>query len=193
MDNKKIYFLILIVFIISGYLIYHYYYKLPDDDNKLSPEEAMEQVVDDIIIHEPPVRIDQGQVLGIKDEKKEWMIEADSISIAQDRENTLFENIREMIIFKDEEPSLTISAQKCIANMYTKDMELSGGVVITKEDGDYLKGERVFWHSDDERLSSSEQVELQVDNNHIIAGSFSANKEMTQLELFDGARVTMKL
>ncbi len=193
MDNKKIYFLILIIFIVSGYLVYHYYYKPPDDDNKLSPEEAMEQVVDDIIIHEPPVRIDQGQVLGIKDEKKEWMIEADSISIAQDRENTLFENIRRMIIFKDEEPSLTISAQKCIANMYTKDMELSGGVVITKEDGDYLKGERVFWHSDDERLSSNEQVELQVDNNHIIAGSFSANKEMTQLELFDGARVTMKL
>ena len=193
MDNKKIYFLILIVFIISGYLAYRYYYKPPDDDNKLSPEEAMEQVVDDIIIHEPPVRIDQGQVLGVKDEKKEWMIEADSISIAQDRENTLFENIREMIIFKDEEPSLTISAQKCIANMYTKDMELSGGVVITKEDGDYLKGERVFWHSDDERLSSSEQVELQVDDNHIIAGGFSANKEMTQLELFDGARVTMKL
>jgi LPS export ABC transporter protein LptC len=193
MDNKKIYFLILIIFIISGYLAYRYYYKPPDDDNKLSPEEAMEQVVDDIIIHEPPVRIDQGQVLGVKDEKKEWMIEADSISIAQDRENTLFENIREMIIFKDEEPSLTISAQKCIANMYTKDMELSGGVVITKEDGDYLKGERVFWHSDDERLSSSEQVELQVDDNHIIAGGFSANKEMTQLELFDGARVTMKL
>lgn len=193
MDNKKIYFLILIVFIISGYLAYRYYYKPPDDDNKLSPEEAMEQVVDDIIIHEPPVRIDQGQVLGVKDEKKEWMIEADSISIAQDRENTLFENIREMIIFKDEEPSLTISAQKCIANMYTKDMELSGGVVITKEDGDYLKGERVFWHSDDERLSSSEQVELQVDDNHIIAGGFSANKEMTRLELFDGARVTMKL
>lgn len=193
MDNKKIYFLILIVFIISGYLAYRYYYKPPDDDNKLSPEEAMEQVVDDIIIHEPPVRIDQGQVLGVKDEKKEWMIEADSISIAQDRENTLFENIREMIIFKEEEPSLTISAQKCIANMYTKDMELSGGVVITKEDGDYLKGERVFWHSDDERLSSSEQVELQVDDNHIIAGGFSANKEMTRLELFDGARVTMKL
>lgn len=193
MDNKKIYFLILIVFIISGYLAYRYYYKPPDDDNKLSPEEAMEQVVDDIIIHEPPVRIDQGQVLGIKDEKKEWMIEADSISIAQDRENTLFENIREMIIFKEEEPSLTISAQKCIANMYTKDMELSGGVVITKENGDYLKGERVFWHSDDERLSSSEQVELQVDDNHIIAGGFSANKEMTRLELFDGARVTMKL
>lgn len=193
MDNKRTYLLILIIFIVSGYLVYHYYYKPPDDDNKLSPEEAMEQVVDDIIIHEPPVRIDQGQVLGIKDEKKEWMIEADSISIAQDRENTLFENIRRMIIFKDEEPSLTISAQKCIANMYTKDMELSGGVVITKEDGDYLKGERVFWHSDDERLSSNEQVELQVDNNHIIAGSFSANKEMTQLELFDGARVTMKL
>nr|HPK87768.1 LPS export ABC transporter periplasmic protein LptC [Atribacterota bacterium] len=159
----------------------------------ISPEEAIDQVVDEIIVHEPPVRIGEGQVLGIKNEQKEWMIEADSISIAQDRESTLFNNIKQMIIYKDEVPQLIITAQKCIANMQSKDMELNGDVVISKEDGDYLKGERVFWHSEEERLSSNELVELQVDDNYIIAGGFSANKDMTLLELYNGAKVTMKL
>ena len=192
MNNKKIYFLILAIFIISGYLIYHYYYKSPSLD-KLSSEEAIDQVVDDIIIHEPPVRIEQGQVLGIKDEKKEWLIEADSISIGQDRETTIFQNITQMIIFKDEEPQLTISAEKCIANMSTKDMELNGNVFISKKDGDYLKGNKVYWYSEEEKLSSYEQVELLIGDQYIIAGGFSANKEMTELDLYDRVKVSMKL
>ena len=121
------------------------------------------------------------------------MIEADKISIAEDRQNTLFENIKQMIIFKDEEPHLTIFAQRCIANMQSKDMELKGNVIISKENGDYLKGERVFWHSEEQRLSSIDKVELQVDDHYIIAGGFSTNMEMTQLELFNRATVTMKL
>ncbi len=192
MNNKKIYLVILLILIIGGYLYYNYYYKTKSKDT-ISPEEAIDQVVDDIIVHEPPVRIGEGQVLGIKNEQKEWMIEADSISIAQDRESTLFNNIKQMIIYKDEVPQLIITAQKCIANMQSKDMELNGDVVISKEDGDYLKGERVFWHSEEERLSSNELVELQVDDNYIIAGGFSANKDMTLLELYNGAKVTMKL
>ncbi len=156
-------------------------------------ENTIDQVVDDIIIHEPPVRIEQGEVLGIKDEKKVWLIEADSISIAQDRESTLFENIKQMIIFKDEEPHLTISAKRCIANMKSKDMELNGNVIISKENGDSLRGERIFWHSEEERLLSNEQVELHIDDNYIVAGSFSTNMEVTQIELYNGVKVIMKL
>ncbi len=192
MKKTKLFPIVIIALIIGAYLFYHFYYNNSSKE-KIPLEGAIDQVVDDIIIHEPPVRIEQGEVLGIKDEKKEWLIEADSISIAQDRESTLFENIKQMIIFKDEEPHLTITAEKCIANMQSKDMELKGNVVISKEDGDSLRGERVFWHSGEERLLSNEQIELQVDDNYIVAGSFSANKEMTQLELYNGVTVIMKL
>ena len=192
MKKTKLFPFIIVVLVIGAYLFYHFYYNNSSKD-KMAPEDAIDQVVDDIIIHEPPVRIEQGEVLGIKDEEREWLIEADSISIAQDREGTLFENIKRMIIFKDGEPHLTISAQRCIANMKSKDMELNGNVVISKEDGDSLKGERIFWHSIEERLLSNEQVELHIDDNYIVAGSFSTNKEMTQLELYNGVTVIMKL
>ena len=192
MKKTKLFPIVIIALIIGAYLFYHFYYNNSSKE-KMPTEDAIDQVVDDIIIHEPPVRIEQGEVLGIKDEKKEWLIEADSISIGQDRESTLFENIKQMIIFKDEVPHLTITAEKCIANMQSKDMELKGNVVISKEDGDFLRGERVFWYSGEERLLSNEQIELQVDGNYIVAGSFSSNKEMSQLEVYNRVTVIMKL
>ena len=159
----------------------------------LSPEEAIEQVEDDIIIDEPPVQIKQGQVIGINDEEKEWLIEADTITIAEDRQNTLFTDIKKMVIFKEEKPHLTISAEKCIANMQNNNMELNGDVVILTEDGDYLKGEKIFWHSKEKRISSEDYVELQFDEHYIVAGGVYSNMEMTKLELINGVTVMMKL
>lgn len=192
MKKTKLFPFIIVILVIGAYLFYHFYYNNSSKE-KMPSENTIDQVVDDIIIHEPPVRIEQGEVLGIKDEKKVWLIEADSISIAQDRESTLFENIKQMIIFKDEEPHLTISAKRCIANMKSKDMELNGNVIISKENGDSLRGERIFWHSEEERLLSNEQVELHIDDNYIVAGSFSTNMEVTQIELYNGVKVIMKL
>ena len=192
MKNKRI-FLILGIILIIGISIYYFNYYNRDPQEDLSPEEAIDQVQDDIIVHEPPVRIEQGQVIGIRDEKKEWLIEAGTISIAEDRESTLFEDIKQMIIYKNEEPNLTISADTSIANMQSKDMELNGNVVISNENGDSLRGEKVFWHSEEQRLSSNDQVELQVDDHYIIAGGLSTNMEMTQLELTNRVTVTMKL
>jgi len=192
MKKTKLFPFIIVILVIGAYLFYHFYYNNSSKE-KMPSENTIDQVEDDIIIHEPPVRIEQGEVLGIKDEKKEWLIEADSISIAQDRESTLFENIKQMIIFKDEEPHLTISAKRCIANMKSKDMELNGNVIISKENGDSLRGERIFWHSEEERLLSNEQVELHIDDNYIVAGSFSTNMEVTQIELYNGVKVIMKI
>jgi len=191
MKNKKIFIIVAIILIISLILFYNYYKPTPEET--MSPEEAIEQVQDDIVVDEPPVRIGQGQMIGIKDEKKEWLIEANTISIAEDRQSTLFENIKQMIIYKDEEPHLTISAEKSMANMQSKDMELSGNVVISNEDGDSLRGKKVFWHSEEQRITSADQVELQVDDYYIIAGGLSTNMEMTKLEFTNRVTVIMKL
>ncbi|HKK83614.1 MAG TPA: LPS export ABC transporter periplasmic protein LptC, partial [Atribacterota bacterium] len=142
--------------IISVILFYNFYNRTPEET--MSPEEAIEQVQDDIIVDEPPVRIEGGKVLGIKNEKKEWLIEAETVSIAEDRQSTLFEDIKRMIIYKNEEPNLTISADTSIANMQSKDIELNGNVVISNENGDSLRGEKVLWHSEEQRLSSNDKV-----------------------------------
>ena len=182
----------MVLILIIGISLYVYMSK-QEPQEKLSPEEAIEQVEDDIVVDEPPVSIDEGQVIGISDEKKEWLIEAGTISIAEDRESTLFKDIKQMIIYKNEEPNLTISADTSIANMQSKDMELNGNVVIANDKGDSLRGEKVFWHSEEEKLSSKDKVELEVDDLYIVAGGISTNMEMTQLELTNRVTVTMKL
>jgi LPS export ABC transporter protein LptC len=191
MKNKNLFIILAIILIIGVILFYNFFNRSPEQT--MSPEEAIEQVQDDIVVDEPPVRIAQGQVIGIRDEKKEWIIEAGNISIAEDRESTLFEDIKQMIIYKNEEPNLTISADTSIANMQNKDMELNGNVVISNDNGDSLKGEKVFWHSEEQRLSSEDKVELEVDELYIVAGGISTNMEMTQIELTNRVTVTMKL
>jgi len=191
MKNKNLLLILAIILIIGVILFYNFFNRSTEET--ISPEEAIEQVKDDIIVDEPPVRIEGGQVLGIKNEKKEWLIEAETVSIAEDRQNTLFEDIKQMIIYKNEEPNLTISADTSIANMQSKDIELNGNVVISNENGDSLRGEKVLWHSEEQRLSSNDKVELQVDDKYIVAGGISTNMEMTQIELTDRVTVTMKL
>ncbi len=191
MKNKNLFLILAVILIIGVILFYNFFNRSPEET--MSPEEAIEQVQDDIIVDEPPVRIEGGKVLGIKNEKKEWLIEADTVSIAEDRQNTLFEDIKQMIIYKNEEPNLTISADTSIANMQNKDMELNGNVVISNENGDSLRGEKVFWHSEEQRLSSNDKVELKVDDHYIVAGGLSTNMDMTQIELTNRVTVTMKL
>ena len=191
MKNKNLFLILAVILIIGVILFYHFYNRTPEET--ISPEEAIEQVQDDIVVDEPPVRIEGGQVLGIKNEKKEWLIEADTVSIAEDRQSTLFEDIKQMVIFKEEEPHLTISAETCIANMQNKDMELNGNVIISNNGGDSLMGEKIFWHSEEQRLSSNDKVELQVEDKYIVAGGISTNMEMTQLEFTNKVTVTMKL
>lgn len=191
MNTKKI-ILIAVILTVIGLLIYNQTIQ-KDQEDALSPEEAIEQVEDDIEIDEPPVKISQGAVVGIKDDKKEWMIKASNISIAEDRKKTVFNQIEKMVIYKEEEPHLNISAQQCIADMDSKDMELQGNVRIETKEGDFLTGEKILWHSDDQRLSSQEKVELKVDDHHIIAGALSTNMELTRLQLDKRVKVIMKL
>ncbi len=192
MKNKKLISLILLIGIIITIAVF-YNNKNSTLENELSSEEAIDQVQDNVIVDEPPVRIMEGQVLGIKNEIREWLIEAESISIAEDRESTLFKNIKQMVIYKDEEPHLTISADEVLANMQTKDMELSGNVVISNQEGNSLKGQKIYWHSEEQSLSSDSEIELYVDDNYIIAGGIYSNMEMTEIELIGRATVTMKL
>ena len=69
MKNKNLFIILAVILIIGVILFYNFFNRSPEET--MSPEEAIEQVQDDIIVDEPPVRIEGGQVLGIKNEKKE--------------------------------------------------------------------------------------------------------------------------
>ncbi|MBU4228452.1 LPS export ABC transporter periplasmic protein LptC [bacterium] len=175
---------------ISFYIIYN---RGKDGDRGKAEEEIEEFEEEDIEVNEAPVKIEKGTVVGMKAGKKEWEIEADKISLAEDRKKTIFEKIKKAVIFKDNEPYLNIKLNKCIADMGSKSMELVGEVVIETKEGDILKGERFYWDSEEETLTSLEPVELIVKENNIIADWLVSDVELNKLELQGNVKVTFKI
>ena len=191
MLKQRYLWLILIIILaltLSLYFIYN-----GKNKSSVQKEEVIEETEEDIVVQEAPVKIEKGTVVGIKQGKKEWEIEADKISLGEDREKTIFEVIKRAVIFKDSKPHLQIQLNKCIADMDSNSMELIGDVIIESEEGDILKGDRFFWDSKKEKLTSIEPVEVIAKENRIIANQFSTDIELNNLEFSGNVNVTIKL
>ena len=185
--RKYLWFILVIILAIALSLYFIYNGK---NKSSVQKEEEIEETEEDIVVQEAPVKIEKGTVVGMKAGEKEWEIEADKISLAEDRKKTIFEKIKKAVIFKDNEPYLNIQLSKCIADMGSKSMELVGKVVIETKEGDILKGERFYWDSEEETLASLEPVELIVKENNITADWLVSDIELNKLELQGNVKVT---
>ena len=185
--RKYLWFILVIILAIALSLYFIYNGK---NKSSVQKEEEIEETEEDIVVQEAPVKIEKGTVVGMKGGKKEWEIEADKISLAEDRKKTIFEKIKRAVIFKDNEPYLNIRLNKCLADMGSKSMELLGAVVIETKEGDILKGERFYWDSEEETLASLEPVELIVKENNITADWLVSDVELNKLELQGNVKVT---
>jgi LPS export ABC transporter protein LptC len=191
---KQRYLWIIIIIILAMALSFYFIYNRGKDEGTVQTEEEIEEFEEeDIEINEAPVKIEKGTVVGMKAGEKEWVIEADKISLAEDRKRTIFEKIKKAVIFKDNEPYLNIQLNKCIADMGSKSMELVGDVFIETKEGDILKGERFYWDSEEETLASLEPVELIVKDNNISADWLISDVELNKLELQGNVKVTFKI
>ena len=191
---KQRYLWIIIIIILAIAFSFYFIYNRGKDESTVQTEEEIEEFEEeDIEINEAPVKIEKGTVVGMKAGEKEWEIEADKISLAEDRKRTIFEKIKKAVIFKDNEPHLNIQLNKCIADMGSKSMELVGDVIIETKEGDILKGERLYWDSEEETLASLEPVELIVKDNNITADWLISDVELNKLELQGNVKVTFKI
>jgi LPS export ABC transporter protein LptC len=191
---KQRYLWIILIIILAIAISFYFIYNRGKDKDTGKAEEEIEEIEDeDIEVNEAPVKIEKGTVVGMKAGEKEWEIEADKISLAEDRKKTIFEKIKKAVIFKDNEPYLNIQLSRCIADMGSKSMELVGEVVIETKEGDILKGEKFYWDSEEETLASLEPVELIVKENNIIADWLVSDVELNKLELQGNVKVTFKI
>jgi LPS export ABC transporter protein LptC len=180
--------IIILALTLSLYFIYN-----GKNKSSVQKKEVIEETEEDIVVQEAPVKIEKGTVVGIKQGKKEWEIEADKISLGEDRKKTIFEQINRATIFKENKPHLQVQLNKCIADMDSNSMELMGDVVIESEEGDILKGNWFFWDSKNEKLSSIEPVEVIAKDNRFTADQFSTDIELDNLEFSGNVNVTIKI
>jgi LPS export ABC transporter protein LptC len=190
LKGKYLWIILIIILAIALSLYFIYNGK---NKSSVQKEEEIKETEEDIVVQEAPVKIEKGTVVGMKAGEKEWEIEADKISLAEDRKKTIFEKIKKAVIFKDNEPYLNIQLSKCIADMGSKSMELVGKVVIETKEGDILKGERFYWDSEEETLASLEPVELIVKENNITADWLVSDVELNKLELQGNVKVTFAI
>jgi len=190
---KQKYLWLILIIILALSLSFYFIYNGKNKSSVQTEEVKEEFEEEEIEINEAPVKIEKGTVVGIKVGEKEWEIEADKISLAEDRKKTIFEKIKKVVIFKDNEPYLNIQLNKCIADMGSKSMELVGEVVIETKEGDILKGDRFYWDSEEETLASLEPVELIVKENNITADWLVSDVELNKLELQGNVKVTFKI
>jgi LPS export ABC transporter protein LptC len=190
---KRKYLWLILILILAIALSFYFIYNKGRDGSVVQTKEEIEETEEDIVVNEAPVKIEQGVVVGMKEGKKEWEIEADKISLAKDRKKTIFEKIKKVVIFKDNEPNLNIRLNQCIADMGNKNMELVGEVVIETKEGDILKGDRFYWDSKEETLTSLEPVEMMVKDNKITADELYTDSELNNLELIGNVKVTFKI
>ncbi|HER25240.1 MAG TPA: LPS export ABC transporter periplasmic protein LptC [Candidatus Atribacteria bacterium] len=193
MFNQKYSWLIVIIILILSLSFYFIFNKGKEQSIGVPKENIEEIEEEDIEINEAPVKIEKGTVVGMKAGKKEWEIDADKISLAEDRKKTIFEKIKKAVIFKDDGSFLNIQLSKCIADMGSKSMELVGDVIIQTEEGDILKGERFYWDSEEKTLASLEPVQLLVKENNISADWLISDVDLNQLELQGNVKVTFKI
>lgn len=190
MLKRRYLWLILILIIVLSLSLYFIY---KEKEKGAVQTEEIEETEEYIEVKEAPVKIEKGTVVGLKEGQKEWEIEADKISLGEDRKRTIFEEIKRAIIFKDNKPYLNVQLKKCIADMGSKSMELVGDVIIETEEGDILKGDRFFWNSEKEMLTSLDSVEVLVKENKITADQLSTDMELNKLELQGNVKVTFKI
>lgn len=191
---KQRYLLIVLIIILAVVLSFYFIYNRGKDEGTDKVEEKIEEIEEeDIEVKEAPVKIEKGTVVGMKAGKKEWEIEADKISLAEDRKKTIFEKIKKAVIFKENGSFLNIQLNKCIADMGSKSMELVGDVIIQTEEGDILKGERFYWDSEEETLASLEPVALLVKENNIYADWLISDVDLNKLELQGNVKVTFAI
>lgn len=184
-------YLLIVLIILAIAISFYFIYNKGKDEGKVQTEEEIEEFEEeDIVINEAPVKIEQGTVIGMKAGEKEWEIEAEKISLAEDRKKTTFEKIIKMVFFKDNEPYLNVQLNKGIADMGNKSIKLVGDVIIETEEGDILKGERFYWDSEEETLTSLEPVELIVKENTITADWLTSDVELSKLRLQGNVKVT---
>lgn len=92
--------------------------------------------------------------------KKTWELEAKSIEQYQDKNVMVLEDVKLTFYSKDGR-TFVVSGKEGRVYQDSRDMELSGNVVLTSSDGYRLRTHSVAYHHEERRVTSSDAVELE--------------------------------
>ena len=135
----------------------------------------------------PPVvlAMEDAYLVGLGHNGKLWSTKARKVEIAQNRSTTILTGIHDGKIFDKDKIALRVKAGRAVYDTYTRDLQLSGGVLIDGANRQRITGEGASWNSTTSTLRSIGVVNFETPSSRITTERLVVDLRNHQMEMWN--------
>jgi LPS export ABC transporter protein LptC len=137
------------------------------------------------------VRLEKIRFIEDKHGQKTWELEARAIQQYQEQSVMVLEDVKVTVHTKDGK-SFVISGDRGKVFQETKDLELTGNVLVASDDGIRLKTNSVSYRHSEKRVSTSDPVEIEGDQIQVVGKGLLVDIEGKTFKILGGVRTQLK-
>ncbi len=123
--------------------------------------------------------------------RKTWELEATTVEQYQDQNVMVLENATVTFFMKDGR-SFVLSGKQGKVYQDSKNMELTGDVVLTSNDGYRLKTHSIFYDDSKKKVTTSDPVEIEGEQLHLTGRGMLVDMEAKTFRILSGVRTRLR-
>lgn len=144
-----------------------------------------------VIPSKADIRIEKARYVETRDGRTEWELEADSAQYFKNDSLTVFENVK-VVFYSQNGINYTLEGKKGRLRNDTKDMDVSGDVVVTSDDGYKLKTDSLQYNAAVKQITSKDRVVFTGPNIRIEGVGFLADMITDRVSVLANVRTVLK-
>lgn len=135
----------------------------------------------------PPVvlAMEDAYLVGLGHNGKLWSTKARKVEIAQNHSTTTLTDIHDGKIFDKGKVALEIKAGRAVYDTYTRDLQLTDGVLITGKEGQRISGDGASWNSATSTLRSIGLVSFEAGSSKVTTDKLLVDMRNKELEMWN--------
>jgi len=133
------------------------------------------------------------RAVGYDDKGKTWEVFSLKATRMSDTKQNLIEDLQELHIFKDGQINLTGQADRAEYENARKILHLYDNVsLVDREQSTKLLTNHLTWYENTEELRCPTSVDMRIEDNHIIADSLYADRDLIHMEFIGNVRMYLR-
>lgn len=137
------------------------------------------------------IRIEKARYVETKNGRKEWELEADSAQYFKDNDLTVFENVK-VVFYSQKGVDYTLTGREGRLKNDSKDMDITGDVVVTSTDNYQLKTDSLKYTASIKQISTKDKVFFTGPNITIEGVGFLADLTAERASVLANVRTVVK-
>jgi len=135
----------------------------------------------------PEIQIESFRLIETDAGSKKWEVSAELAKVFNARQKTLLYRIKGLLYGNS--GKVTFSADTGVLDMTNRNINLSGGVTLTTEDGTRLESFSLVWVDADKKLFSTSSTRITRKNMTATSGYFEADMDVERITLSKGVNI----